>query len=559
MLGSPGLRASVGVRIPLAVILLIVAAGASVRLYGVTSQSLGYDEAVSWRLVAFDVPDIVARTADDVHPPLYYLLLKAWVGCFGDSLAVMRSLSAALDILGLLLIFGLTVDLHRAVPGAVEGGTAVRVGTLATALAAASPFLVVHAREARMYPLGVLLAVASSWALWRALRESGPAVWSWVAYAVTACGLVYTHNYGLFTVAAQTAFALSWLGWEVARGRARPTAPRRLLGAFAAILAVGLAYSPWIPTLIRQRQRVVDEYWTRSLSTTLFGGAVEQLLTGDIEVHRIDAGGTLAVVAGVVLVALLARGRTADRYLVLLSAGPLVAAAIISLAQGRNIVIGRYLAFGLPFYLIGLASLVGSIPAAPARTGLAVLLVGMSIFQMVDVAVPRRGGADGIQTAVRELLDNRRPGDVVLTTGAGDHLVACYYLQGQARSSILLSPGVRLRHYDAASVIAADEVTTADRLDGEPGSRAWVLISERLSTHHPRFPDRWRILKSSRFAGSAIYGGRFYLELWALDGGPQPGSTRVQPRLDLLSRSEGPSLAEATRSPGANRPGLRSD
>src|SRR3990167_970423 len=72
---------------------VIVLLGVALRSYHLGARSLWFDEAFSWRLIQFPLPEMLTRAAADVHPPLYYLLLKAWAFVFASSLLSLRSFS----------------------------------------------------------------------------------------------------------------------------------------------------------------------------------------------------------------------------------------------------------------------------------------------------------------------------------------------------------------------------------------------------------------------------------------------------------------------------------
>ena len=72
------------------------------RLTG--GMGVDYDEAFSWNLVVCnDLKGILSATAADVHPPLYYLILKAAFSVFGTSLKVMVWASILPVIVGMIL------------------------------------------------------------------------------------------------------------------------------------------------------------------------------------------------------------------------------------------------------------------------------------------------------------------------------------------------------------------------------------------------------------------------------------------------------------------------
>src|SRR6185436_17648934 len=59
-------------------LLLVIMLGFALRLYRLGADSLWYDETVSAFLATQSIPDLIAHTARDIHPPAYYLLLHLW-------------------------------------------------------------------------------------------------------------------------------------------------------------------------------------------------------------------------------------------------------------------------------------------------------------------------------------------------------------------------------------------------------------------------------------------------------------------------------------------------
>ena len=82
-------------------------------------EELTTDEAFSWRLATYPPAEIVARTATDVHPPLYYLVLDGWMKVAGEGPAALRSLSLILGLAAVGLAYLLYVEVDRA---AASGG-----------------------------------------------------------------------------------------------------------------------------------------------------------------------------------------------------------------------------------------------------------------------------------------------------------------------------------------------------------------------------------------------------------------------------------------------------
>src|SRR5512144_2102958 len=61
------------------VLLLILLAGFALRAFRLGAGSLWYDEPVSVYLAGSSLPELLRHTAGDIHPPGYYLLLRAWL------------------------------------------------------------------------------------------------------------------------------------------------------------------------------------------------------------------------------------------------------------------------------------------------------------------------------------------------------------------------------------------------------------------------------------------------------------------------------------------------
>src|SRR4051812_38395911 len=179
----------------------------------------------------FDIPGLLIK---DGSPPLYYMLLHVWMGSFGTSEFATQSLSA---LFGLLCI-----------PAAFWAGNVMmgrRVAWAAAAIVAVNPFLTLHAYEARMYALLILLGILTSTAFVLAFVQRRK--WWSPAFGVLLALMLYAHNWSLFFGSA-CAVAVAWLLWKAA------TPNRRALVRDAAIGfgITAVLYAPWAPTLLFQ-------------------------------------------------------------------------------------------------------------------------------------------------------------------------------------------------------------------------------------------------------------------------------------------------------------------
>lgn len=145
----------------LVLLLFILGIASGLRFYDLGAQSLWSDEGNSAALAARSLAQIAQDAANDIHPPLYYWLLRLWTQIFGTTEAGLRSLSA---VLGVLLVLA-TTHLGRI-------SFSRNVGLAAGFIAAIAPFQVYYSQEARMYMLLALEAtVAVQIFIWFVQRE----------------------------------------------------------------------------------------------------------------------------------------------------------------------------------------------------------------------------------------------------------------------------------------------------------------------------------------------------------------------------------------------------
>ena len=213
-------------------LVLILLLAALLRFYRLDAQSLWSDEGNSVSLARAGFAEIAARTAHDIHPPLYYWLLKIWLALFGASEFALRSLSAILAVILVGLIYGLGRRLFGP-----------KVGLAAAFVAALSPFQVYYAQETRMY---MLLALLSTLAVWLAVEVWwSDATWPlWPALGYTA-----TVTLGLYT---QYAFPIMLVVINLVALVNLWQTRRRLWLWLGLQLIPLLLYLPWLPVAVRQ-------------------------------------------------------------------------------------------------------------------------------------------------------------------------------------------------------------------------------------------------------------------------------------------------------------------
>ena len=234
-------------------IIFILLLAMFLRFYTLDAQSLWSDEGNSLALSQTSFSQIAARTAYDIHPPLYYWLLKIWVTVSGTSEFSARSLSALLGVLVVVLTYRLgTLFFSR------------EVGLTAAFLGAITPFQIYYAQEARMYMLMMALACLCVWLAGQIFVASKPSLWLMLAYSVCVAGGLYTQYTFPTILAVINLGALGFL-W----------AHKSRLGQWIAWQFVPLLlYLPWLPTAYRQITTwpsLMESASLSQISLTIFG------------------------------------------------------------------------------------------------------------------------------------------------------------------------------------------------------------------------------------------------------------------------------------------------
>ena len=137
------------------------------------AQSIWWDEGISLHLAGLSWREIVSNRAANIHPPLYFFILKVWTSLVGRTPFSGRYLSA-------LAVSLLPVAVYSFL---VRRATA-KTGRVAAFLVAIAPPFVVYGQETRAYAL-LPVGLIALWSLvWPAAGFScsgdagAPAAWA---------------------------------------------------------------------------------------------------------------------------------------------------------------------------------------------------------------------------------------------------------------------------------------------------------------------------------------------------------------------------------------------
>ncbi len=208
----------------------VLAVAALLRFAALGHNSIWFDEAYIVRvaLSSWQTIPAVLRAAE-FHPPLYYLLMKAWIGMTGLHEAALRFPSACFGVLTVFLTYAV-----------VRRVSSHAVGLLSAGLVAVSPFSVMAGQDARMYALLAALTLASTLLLAEGVERGGALRWG--TYGLLSLAMLYTHYLGFCILFAHGV----WVA-RFERGRVREWV--------VAAVAAAVLYLPWLPSLWAQVTR----------------------------------------------------------------------------------------------------------------------------------------------------------------------------------------------------------------------------------------------------------------------------------------------------------------
>ncbi len=219
-----------------ALAILICLAALALRVHRLAEPLVRWDEGWSVAHASLSWLEIVQIASLEVHPPLFYLLLKPWLA-LGRDVFLVRFFPVLVSVLAVPLTFRVAMRWAGAKPGSFrkpwslgdvptrEGrdGTPfrgrARLAYLAAALTALAPALVYYAQVTRMYPMVVLWLLLATWALLDWIDGGG----NWTLVGLGAAGLaaLYTFYYTAWALLGLYGYGLLASYWSARTARSQ--------------------------------------------------------------------------------------------------------------------------------------------------------------------------------------------------------------------------------------------------------------------------------------------------------------------------------------------------
>lgn len=218
----------------LVIFILVVILFVALRFWKLTSFSLWGGEAFTMIGVKQTWMGMFSYViADIVHPPLFYILLKLWIGLGGESLLWLKVFPVLSSIALIVPFYFLCRELNFQ----------WLEMSLALFLAAVNGYLIHYAQELRMYSLFAFLSMCSFWLFMRYFNSTARTNSKLVVLTFVNLLNIYTHYYGWVVVGMEFLFLMIWQR-------------HKLLNFGLSALILLFIFAPWAYPVIRAAQSI---------------------------------------------------------------------------------------------------------------------------------------------------------------------------------------------------------------------------------------------------------------------------------------------------------------
>lgn len=313
----------------------------ALRMAFITQKNLWFDEVFSWHLSLDSFYEIIVRTSNDIHPPLFYFTLKIWNFVFGDSVAAMRLLSALFTSSSVFFLYSISKRY-------LEPSKAM----LVILLYSVSPLNLYYGQEVRMAAMNLFLNLGSVYFLLklmdkphdyhRIFKEKYA-----IPFVLFTTAAIYTHYFSFFILAAE----LLYIIYTYRRSS------KQYIAYLYLLISIGVVYLIWVPELITHFSR--GQSWrspqTLSLVMHEYVNYIRDLNLGLYYYYsNLEIVKYITYFAAIVLVISLAgvlfrknAGKDSPKLILLVLFVPLILAGLISFKQ--RIEFYRYLSILVPY------------------------------------------------------------------------------------------------------------------------------------------------------------------------------------------------------------------
>jgi hypothetical protein len=230
-------------------ILFLLIVSTLMKVHFIDARELWLDETLTTYLISNPFQIMMAITIGDVHPPLYSLCLKAWAEVFGYTPHSLRAFSLMANLLfEAILLFTAKIIFRTK-----------WIVLICFSLIIFSPDFFYYSIEVRDYMFCLVFVATAFYFYAKIIASQDAPVKYHFLFAISSALAFYSHYFSLFIIIS---FCFHYLLFCLIEKK--PIKPF-LLG----VLLFSMLTTPWIPTLIHQKQMRLNNSDTIRKAETL--------------------------------------------------------------------------------------------------------------------------------------------------------------------------------------------------------------------------------------------------------------------------------------------------
>ena len=218
----------------------VIVIGIIFVLLGAFHSNLWFDESYSVGLARHTFGEIWSIGGHDVHPILYYWMLRIVYLMTGGTIMAYRIFSVI--PIAIMIILGYT---H------IRKDFGEKTGFIFSFLSAFLPEMAQYAIEIRMYSWAILAVTILALYAYRLTKEDNTK--NWIIFGLSSLASIYLHYYGLMAAGLINVFLLIYL---IVKKR-----KKGIIFIISFGILQSLAYLPWLVNFATQLSNVSSGYW----------------------------------------------------------------------------------------------------------------------------------------------------------------------------------------------------------------------------------------------------------------------------------------------------------
>ncbi len=198
---------------------------------------ISFDSSFSVYIAKLPLFELIKVTAADVHPPLYYIIMKYYIMIFSDNIYMLQVLS----IIPLLILsyFGARK---------IKSMFSIKEAINFQLILLCTPFIISHSINIRMYSLAILFVTLSCIYAVSVIKENYKDLTFLTFFSLLAS---YTHTYALFFIGF---LYFNLITYFIIKGK-----PMKNL--IISSITCLLLYGPWFYVLFNQVETISGGFW----------------------------------------------------------------------------------------------------------------------------------------------------------------------------------------------------------------------------------------------------------------------------------------------------------